>query len=154
MKKQILLPPAVLRELRETFKVHPVVLNRALKYECNSRRDNMLRTAALQRGGMIYLGIPAPKGYCPPVETTHDHARDMMIQSFGDRVELHVNTKTNAAAIIIDHQPVAIFNDMTVATWGDVLYSLQMIFNRLIDSHPAYTSEAKPIEAEIRAANQ
>ena len=131
MKKQILLPPAVLRELRETFKVHPVVLNRALKYECNSRRDNMLRAAALQRGGMIYLGISAPKGYCPPVETTHDQERGMMIQSFGDRVELHVNMKTNAAAIIIDRQPVATFNDMTVATWGDVLYSLQKIYNQL-----------------------
>lgn len=32
MKKQILLPQDVLRELRETFKVHQVVLNRALRY--------------------------------------------------------------------------------------------------------------------------
>ena len=69
-------------------------------------------------------------------------------------MELHVNMKTNAAAIIIDHQPVATFNDLTLAMWGDVLYSLQMIFNRLIDSHPAYTSEAKPVEVKVRTATQ
>lgn len=131
MRKQILLPKSVLRELRADFKVGGVILCRALKYERNSKRDQMLRAAALERGGLIYTGEHAPKGYCPNVETTHDHVRGMMIQSFGDRVELHVNRKTNSAAIIIDHQPVATFNDMTVATWGDVLYSLQKIYNQL-----------------------
>lgn len=42
-----------------------------------------------------------------------------------------MNRETNAATIIIDHEPVATFNDMTVATWGDVLYSLQKIYNQL-----------------------
>jgi hypothetical protein len=55
----------------------------------------------------------------------------MMYQNFGDRVELQVNRETNAATIIIDHEPVVTFNDMTVATWGDVLYSLQKIYNQL-----------------------
>lgn len=54
-----------------------------------------------------------------------------MYQSFGDRVALEVSLKGNAATIIIDHEPVATFNDMTVATWGDVLYSLQKIYNQL-----------------------
>lgn len=76
----------------------------------------------------------------------------MMIQSFGDRVELHVNMKTNAAVIIIDRQPVATFNDMTLAMWGDILYSLQMIFNRLIGSHPAHSSKTE--STEMRAVNQ
>ena len=131
MRKQILLPASVFRELRGDFKVHSVILGRALKYERNSKRDQMLRAAALERGGLIYTGERAPKDYCPNVETTHDQERGMMIQSFGDRVELHVNMKTNAAAIIIDRQPVATFNDMTVGTWGDVLYSLQKIYNQL-----------------------
>ena len=123
MRKQILLPPSVFRELYQTFKVHRVILSRALKYERNSKRD--------QRGGLIYTGERAPQGYCPNVETRHDHVRGMMYQNFGDRVELQVNRETNAATIIIDHEPVATFNDMTVATWGDVLYSLQKIYNQL-----------------------
>ena len=56
MRKQILLPPSVFRELYQTFKVHRVILSRALKYERNSKRDQMLRAAALERGGLIYTG--------------------------------------------------------------------------------------------------
>lgn len=131
MRKQILLPASVFRELRGDFKVHSVILGRALKYERNSKRDQMLRAAALERGGLIYTGERAPKGYCLNVETQHDQERDMMIQNFGDRVELQVNMKTNVAAIIIDRRPVATFDDMTLAAWGDVLYSLQKIYNQL-----------------------
>lgn len=75
MRKQILLPPSVFRELYQTFKVHRVILSRALKYERNSKRDQMLRAAALERGGLIYTGERAPQGYCPNVETRHDHVR-------------------------------------------------------------------------------
>lgn len=131
MEKQILLPASVRCELRRTFKVCPVVLNRALKYERNSKRDRMLRAAALERGGLIYTGKRAPQGCTPAVETRFDHVRGVIHQSFGDRVELQVNRETNAAMIIIDHEPVATFNDMTVGTWGDVLYSLQLIYNQL-----------------------
>jgi hypothetical protein len=57
--------------------------------------------------------------------------RGMMHQSFGDRVELQVNLKTNATTIIIDHEHVATFDDMTAGAWGDVLFSLQRIYNQL-----------------------
>ena len=47
MTRQILLPASVLREMRETFKVGRNILRRALNYERNSKRDQMLRAAAL-----------------------------------------------------------------------------------------------------------
>lgn len=131
MKKQILLPTAVLRELREAFDVGRNDLRRALNYERNSDRARMLRAAALQRGGLIYTNDQAPQGYCPDIEIKHDHVRGMMYQTFGDRVELQVNRETNAATIIIDNELMATFNDMTLATWGNVLYSLQQIYNQL-----------------------
>lgn len=131
MTKQILLPASVLREMRETFKVGRNDLRRALNYERNSDRAKMLRAAALERGGLIYAGERAPQGYCPNVETRHDHVRKIMYQTFGDRVELQVSRETNAATIVIDNEPVATFNDVTIKTWGDVLYSLQMIYNNL-----------------------
>lgn len=131
MKKQILLPTSSLRELRETFKVGRNDLRRALNYERNSERAKMLRAAALQRGGLIYTNEQAPQGYCPNVETIHDHAQGVMYQSFGGRVELQVNRTTNAAIIVIDGATVATFNDMTLSTWGNVLYSLQQIYNQL-----------------------
>ncbi|WP_418175530.1 hypothetical protein [Alistipes ihumii] len=148
MEKQILLPPAVLRELRETFHVHQVVLNRALRYAGNSSRDNMLRQAALQRGGMIYRGITAPKGYIPDVDTTFENG--YMHQWFGRRIEVVVHMESNKTVINIDGRQVVSFDGLTLSSWGNMLYALQMIYNRLCNSHPAYTSEAKPIESKIR----
>lgn len=117
--------------MRETFKVGRNVLRRALNYERNSDRAKALRAAALERGGLIYAGKPAPKDYRPNVETRYDQVRGVMYQNFGDRVELQVDRETNAATIIIDHEPVATFNDITLGAWGDVLYSLQNIYNQL-----------------------
>lgn len=131
MTKQILLPAGTLRELRETFKVHPVVLNRALKFERNSKRDNMLRAAALQRGGLIFTGECAPRNFCPNVETRHDHVKGFIYQNFGERINVQISRANNSAKVIIDGQEVAAFNDLTIASWGNVLYSLQQIYNQL-----------------------
>ena len=68
MTRQILLPTSVRMEMVKTFKITRSTLDRALKYKGNSARDNMLRKAAFQRGGVIYLGITAPKGYLPDVD--------------------------------------------------------------------------------------
>ena len=148
MKKQILLPQDVLRELRETFKVHQVVLNRALRYAGNSARDNMLWEAALQRGGVIYLGITAPKGYIPDVDTTFENG--YMRQKFGRRIEVSVHLESNKTTINIDGSQVARFDNLTITSWGNMLYSLQMLYNRLSEPYTAYTAKAKPIESEIR----
>jgi hypothetical protein len=131
MERQILLPAPIRRELDATFKCGRNELSRALTYKRNTRRANMLRVAALERGGVIYTGAHAPAGYCPDVDTHHDHTTRMMYQKIGERVELQVSKDTNAASILIDGQHVASFNDMTIRSWGDVLYSLQQIYNQL-----------------------
>ncbi len=131
MEKQILLPPAVKREILDTFKASRSELGRALTYKRNSSRAKVLRAAALQRGGLIYTGAIAPKNYMPNVDTRHDHTQGVMHQFFGNRVELCVSRETNIAKIIIDGSTVATFDDMTLENWGSVLYSLQMIYNQL-----------------------
>ena len=137
MTRQILLPTSVRMEMVKTFKITRSTLDRALKYKGNSARDNMLRKAAFQRGGVIYLGITAPKGYLPDVD-----------------IEVVVHLGSNRTTIHIDGQRVASFDDLTVSTWGNMLYSLQLIYNRLADPHPAYTPKAKHAEAKVRAAIQ
>lgn len=131
MEKQILLPPAVKREMLNTFKASRSELGRALTYKRNSSRAKVLRAAALQRGGLIYTGMNAPQGFCPSVETMHDHINGLILQNFGERIELQISRRTNAAKVIIDGQTVATFNDMTISSWGNVLYSLQHIYNQL-----------------------
>lgn len=131
MTKQILLPHSVRKELDRTFKLGRNELQRALTYTTNSGRAKMLRVAALQRGGLVYTGEHAPNGYCPDVETNFDHTNGIMRQNFGKRVVLEVKRKTNEATVIIDEQPVATFEDMTLSAWGNVLYSLQQVYNQL-----------------------
>jgi hypothetical protein len=133
MNQQILLPDRVKREMNTTFKCGENELNRALTYARNSSRAKMLRIAALERGGVIYTGAHAPNGYCPEVETRHDHATGMMYQNIGKRVELQVQTRPgNVATIVVDGEPVATLTDLTLKSWGDALYSLQQIYNQLI----------------------
>lgn len=121
----------VRKEIETAFKVGRMELWRALTYKRNSKRAKMLRAAALERGGQIYTGEPAPKEFQPDVEIYFDHAKGIMRQLFGNRVELRVSRNANAAIIYIDSEPVATFDSMTLRTWGDVLYSLESIYNHL-----------------------
>lgn len=114
MTKQILLPSDTLRELRETFKVHAVVLNRALKFERNSKRDKMLRAAALQRGGLVFT----------------NESTSQVFANFGERVELEL-CRPNIARVIIDGKTVATFSEITPSNWSNVLSSLQQIYYQL-----------------------
>ena len=54
--RQILLPTTVRMEMVKTFKITRSTLDRALKYSINSSHANMLRAAAMQRGGRVYTG--------------------------------------------------------------------------------------------------
>ncbi len=103
-------------------------LNRALTYARNSPRAKMLRIAALE------AGAHAPREYCPDVDTRHDHVKGMTYQKIGERVELQVTRPGNVATILIDGEPVTTFDNMTLRSWGDVLYSLQQIYNQLTDT--------------------
>ena len=135
-----------------TFKVHQGVLNRALRYAGNSARDNMLREAALQRGGMIYRGVIAPKGYIPDVDTTFENG--YMHQWFGRRIEVIVHMESNKTVINIDGRQVASFDDLTLSSWGNMLYALQMIYNRLNNLEMVHTSRTKPTGPKTRTATQ
>lgn len=129
---QILLPTVVRMEMVRTFKITRSTLDRALKYQANSSRDNMLRSAAFQRGGVIYLGVPAPNGYLPDVATSFENG--YMRQQFGERLEVILHLESNKAILKIDGQEAAKFEGLTVGAWGNMLYSLQQIYNKLTNT--------------------
>lgn len=131
MSKQILLPDSIKQELNQTFKAGRNELNRALTYAINSDRAKMLRAAALVRGGLIFTGSHAPNGYCPDVATTYDHAKGLMSQSFGSRLKLDVWQDANRADIVLDGEQIATLDNMTLVSWGNALYSLQLIYDKL-----------------------
>lgn len=119
-------------EMVRTFKITRSTLDRALKYTGKSARDNMLRKAALQRGGLIYLGVPAPNGYLPEVATSFENG--YMRQRFGERLEVILHLESNRAILKIDGQEAAKFDGLTVGAWGNMLYSLQQIYNKLTNT--------------------
>lgn len=134
MSKQILLPVSVKAEIVRTFKTDRSTLHRALNYSIDSPTARMLRAAALERGGLIYRGHRAPAGSRPDVETSFDRSRNVLRQAFGRRMSVEVDLNTNRAVLFVDSQDVAHFEQVTANDWGDVLYSLQQLYNRLGDS--------------------
>ena len=134
MSKEILLPQKVKRELKNTFKIgNYTVLRDYLTFKSNSATAKVIRAAAIQRGGLIYTGEKAPNGYVPNCTTRHENG--IMYQTFGNGIEFAVNLDTgSASATIVDNNGNTVkhrFSEMTIADWGNALYSLQQIYNRL-----------------------
>lgn len=128
MCKQILLPTARKRELRETFEVNPMALDRALKFEVNSSEARKLRAAALQRGGLIYNG-PVPAEFIPQCDTEFDHQKKVMIQRFGNSATV-VISDTSATIQFPGCEKITI-EGITNANWHALLFGVQQIVNQL-----------------------
>jgi len=56
MEKEILFPPKARKALAKDFNVSTVTVWSALKFITKSPKANMLRAAALERGGKVYDG--------------------------------------------------------------------------------------------------
>ncbi len=132
MNKQILLPAAIRKEMTKTFRSSRSEVGRALKYERNSSRAQMLRAAALERGGLIYTGAVAPAGFTPDVETSFDRITNQISQTFvGGRVEIRIALNSSVATLYVDGTRVADFSHFTTADWSNVVYNSQKMLNQL-----------------------
>lgn len=128
MNKQILLPTKVKSELGRTFKIDRMAVGRALKYECHSQRARMLRTAALERGGLIYNG-PVPAEFVPQCNTEFDHQKKVVIQKFGNSATVTIS-KTTATVELPGCEKITI-EGITNANWNALLFGVQQIVNQL-----------------------
>ncbi|MDE6483576.1 MAG: hypothetical protein K2L01_07465 [Rikenellaceae bacterium] len=129
MEKQILLPMKVKQEMMRTFGVGRKVLGTALKYQNDSTNAKMLRAAALQRGGVVYTGESAPAGFVPKIKTST--TGEIMTQLLGERIVLCINKKLNRVRLFINNEEVLVEENMTIRHWGDMLYSLRSLYEKL-----------------------
>ncbi|MDE6482565.1 MAG: hypothetical protein K2L01_02220 [Rikenellaceae bacterium] len=129
MAKQILLPSEVRAQMATTFKVTRTALDRALKYQGNSSRDRMLRAAALERGGVTYLGERVYNGFMPAVDTSCSDR--VLVQRLTDRVSLRINMDGDSVRLFVDGQEVMAQEGVTLRQWGDILYSLRHLYDKL-----------------------
>ena len=123
MEKQILLPPEVKKEMIKTFGVNEMALSRAFRFVLKTPKARMLRAAAIQRGGFIYVHRPVPQGWVPNVETINDG--DVMIQVLNERVQLKIDKTKNSLSLIVDGAEILIEENVTIQRWGEILYTLQ-----------------------------
>ncbi|MFV0538827.1 MAG: hypothetical protein ACK5M3_15900 [Dysgonomonas sp.] len=106
MSKEILVPSDVKKQLAADFKTSNVSVWKALTYQTESSFANMIRAAALERGGRIYDGSPDPKRISSiDCETTFDTANHLMIQVFSDRVKIVVDMANEKVVVYIDNEP-------------------------------------------------
>lgn len=128
MEKQILLPVIVLRELKDTFKVGRNDLRRALNYERNSRRAKMLRSAALERGGLIYTKEGAGEGcHWVSVEGGTENGR-RIYRLFNQGMELEVDCGMERLTVK-SGEIVCVVCDINAGIWKEVLCFVQKVHN-------------------------
>lgn len=128
MEKQILLPVTVLRELKDTFKVGRNDLRRALNYERNSKRAKMLRSAALERGGLIYTKGGTGEGcHLVSVEGGTENGR-RIYRLFKQGMELEVDCGMEHLTVK-SGEIVCMVCDVDVQSWKEVLYFVQKVYN-------------------------
>ena len=132
MERQILLPKAKSRVIKRMFGISDVIIGRALKYERNSARDQRIREAALNEGGLIFTGTPAPANFASDVVTHHDEVNKTINQSLGDRLQLIISKVDSSAKLLLDGEQIATFQQVTLSGWGTILYSMQQIYNQLL----------------------
>ena len=116
-------------KMAATFKTTRAVVDRALKYQGNSSRDRMLRAAALERGGVIYLGERSSNGFMPKIDT--DGNDRVLIQRLTDKIVLRIDRDTDGVRLMIDGDEVMAQEGVTLKQWGDILYSLRHLYDRL-----------------------
>ena len=107
MSKEILVPSDVKKQLAADFKTSNVSVWKALTYQTDSSFANMIRVAALERGGRIYDGTPDPSrlNFIADCETSFDTANHLMIQIFSERVKIIADMANNKVTVYIDNEP-------------------------------------------------
>lgn len=96
MKKQILTDNETKTFLMKAFGCSRQQVWRALNFERNSEKAQRIRILALKRGGKL------TEGYVPQCETTHNTAERTMEQSFGSRVKIVADYKTDEVKVLVD----------------------------------------------------
>lgn len=96
MKKQILTDNETKAFLMKAFGCTRQQVWRALNFERDSDLARRIRLLALKRGGKL------TEGYIPKCETTHVTADRTMEQTFGPRVKIVANYKTDEVKVLVD----------------------------------------------------
>ena len=120
IKKQIFLPAEVKKEMIETFRTTKETLWSALNFTTKSSFANMLRTAAYERGGVLYTGPKHEREFIPNCETTFETAEHTMTQSFGGGVRLVANLENGEVAFYVEGELKTTYENPSLTEFGEI----------------------------------
>lgn len=129
MNKQIILSDEKKKELSATFGYSRQTVWAALKYKTKSPVSNMLRAAALERGGIL-IGENTNK-ITPEFETRFFTAEQLMVQKFNLRVMLVADLATGDVKVYVDGEIVETYPNPKISELLAIQENVQHIANQL-----------------------
>ena len=129
MEKQIILSDEKKKELAASFGYSRQTVWAALKFKTKSAVDNMLRKAALERGG-IMIGENTDK-VTPDFETRFLTADQLMIQKFTPRVQFVADLATGDVKVNVDGEAVEVYENAKLSQFPAIQETAQHIANQL-----------------------
>ena len=130
MSKQIFLSNEKKKEIAKTFKVSRQTVWYALTFRTKSSVADMLRAAAIQRGGIL---INCDGGFEPNLkfDTYFNEVPHQMVQVFSPRVKMIADLEKGGINIEVDGQAVKTFGDIPMSQIPLVQAEAQAIVNTL-----------------------
>ena len=129
MEKQIILSDEKKKELADSFGYSRQTVWAALKFKTKSAVANMLRKAALERGG-IMIGENTDK-VTPDFETRFLTADQLMIQKFTPRVQVVADLATGDVKVNVDGEAVEVYENAKLSQFPAIQETAQHIANQL-----------------------
>ncbi len=122
MRKQILTDNETKTFLMKAFGCSRQAVWQALNFVRDSDQARRIRTLALKRGGKLTDG-----GFIPNCETTFEECEKTMTCTFGPRVKLVVDRKTNDVNVYVDGEPRETYNCKCIADLMQLQYETQLM---------------------------
>lgn len=130
MKKPIFLSNDKKKQLENDFKVCRTTVWAALTFYTNGGKANLLRAAALQRGGVL-LNCDGDQEPNLKFDTYFNEAQRQMVQIFSPRVKMVVELENGVITIMVDGEVAKSFGDVPVSKLRFVQAEAQEIVNNL-----------------------
>ena len=129
MERQIIINGKKRQQLEKDFNVCRTTVWAALRYKTKGSKADMLRKAALERGGVEIFGNGSEPNI--KLDTYWTEVPHQMHQVFCDRVKLIVDVDEGTATIKKDGNPVAIYKDVLMSQIRIIQAKAQEITNDL-----------------------
>ncbi|MGL4520823.1 MAG: hypothetical protein ACRCUJ_14440 [Phocaeicola sp.] len=130
MGKQIYLDIEKKKEIAKTFKVTRQTVWYALNFKTKGGMADMLRAAAMQRGGVL---LNCNGGFEPNVkfDTYFNEVPHEMVQVFSPRVRIVADLSGGGVVIKVDSKEVKSFGNVLISELAMIQAEAQVIVNNL-----------------------